>query len=256
MPGNVKEFPPHQYKDSETFSEILDDIINAGVLDAIAVSDDGGLNISWGAGEVYTPALDIVEINADAGPIAMADDAINYLYWTAGVVLSHSTVHYDTVTEVHVATIYTQDGDIYDIDTVELLSDRTYSISNALSDMFPSVVVDGLVVSEHAAVNAFDVDMTGGLYYLTGHDEHVVAAFDSTATNIRRWYHDGGGNWTSDVNSQIDAGFYDTGAGLGANTVNLWYRSMFFVANIRGGIGRTHPTNHPNSTRTPARRER
>ena len=40
----------------------------------------------------------------------------------------------DITAEVHVATIYTQDGDIYDIDTEAIIEDREYAISNAPKD--------------------------------------------------------------------------------------------------------------------------
>jgi hypothetical protein len=69
---------------SETVEEILDDTLNNGILDAITLSDDGGLNVSWSTGEVYDQSQATPVIETDAGSDTCTDNAVNFLVYKPG----------------------------------------------------------------------------------------------------------------------------------------------------------------------------
>jgi hypothetical protein len=164
---------------NETIDEILDDTLHGDVLDAITVTDGGGLNITWSAGEIWDhTAKDVVVIDAEATPQACTDDAINYLYWDrsgGGTALTLSTTEPDiTDDDVFVATINCASGDIFEINIVPIYSEQIPTLIGAFRDIFPSIVTEGLVVSEHAGAGAFDVDMTAGVYYSAAYGTEVL----------------------------------------------------------------------------------
>lgn len=244
---SVHEIEAHAvgYKDGETVEEILDDTIHHDVLDEITVTDGGGLNITWTAGEIYTSAGDIICTAAEATPQACTDHAINYLYYDqsgGGTALTLSTVAPDLEADVLVATINAAGGDIHEINHRPIYKKGFPAVSGALGEMFPAVVTSGLIVSEHAGGAAFDVDMSAGVYYLAAYGREAIAAQDSTVDNLIRWYQSAAGEWT-DVGAQtvIDTGFWNTGNDI-ATAVNAakWYRSLFFVDDE--GINWVYPT--------------
>lgn len=218
------------YKDNETIKEILDDIVNSGVLDTITLSDDGGLNVSWSVGEVYdqTNGNIIVTIS---GSDTCTDNNVNYLKWVSGTSLTLATTRPDIGTgEVGVGHFHAVDGDIIGGGghTEDILSKRETTMSDALSQMFPTIVTTGLLISEHAGDGTWDVDSTAGIYFHNGHTRYDVSTIDSTVTLIVRHFHSGG-VWATDTNSQIDPTQYDNGTNLVAVTANQHYRSVFVI---------------------------
>ena len=225
------------YDGDETVEHILDDTINAGILHAITVTDEGGINISWTSGKIWNPITDAAVTTDAQVSTACTDNTINYLYWDrsgGGTALTLSiTPPNISDGDTRVAAIYVQHADIWEIGTRTTICCREIEMSDMLSGVFSSIVESGLVVSEHAGDGAFDVDMTAGVWWHNGHDKHTVSAIDSTVsgTGITRWYHDGSGNWIDDTSSQINAAQYDTGTALASTVANKYYRSCFFLVN-------------------------
>lgn len=215
---------------NETIDEILDDTLNRGVLDAITVTADAGVgsagrDISWTTGEVWDHGNSTVVDTTAADNQTCDDDDITYLYWASGTGLTKSTTA-PSGNNVHVAEIYVQDGVIWGVEQFNIVSEREAEVVGALSDMFPAVVVSGLIVSP-ADDLPFDVDMTAGVWYHHGHEKHTVSAL--TSPTMTRWFHAVGGAWDFDTSNEIDEDNYDTGNGLALNNVNLYYRSSFFL---------------------------
>ena len=231
---------------NETIDEILDDTLNALVLDTITVTDQGGLNITWSAGEIWDYANSaVVDTDAEGSNQACTDHAINYLKWVSGTTLTLSTTA-PTDLEVSVATVNCSGGDIQEINHVPIYSKNISTLIAAFQDMFPSIITSGLVVSEHAGDNAFDVDMTAGVYYSAAYAKETVASKDSTTDNLVRWYQSGASAWTAVIGqTQIDTTQWNNGTSLAAVNNAKYYRSLFFVTN--NGINWVYPTEEFNT---------
>lgn len=232
------------YKDGETVYEILDDIIHHDVIDAITVTDEGGINISWDSGEIYDIIADaILETDAN-GSTACTDNAINYLYYDqtgGGTALTLSSTAPDDQYDILVATINVADGDIYELNHKPIYNEEIPALIDAFRDIFPSIVANGLVVSEHTGDNAFDVDMTAGLYYVAAYGKESVTAQDSTTDQLIRWYKSNVGEWTAVTGqTEIDTTQWNDGNALVAVNAAKYYKSLFFVTD--DGINWLYPT--------------
>jgi len=215
------------FDSSETIGHVLTDTINPGILDTITVSDDGGRDISWTAGEIYTPDGDI--ISTVSGSSTCTDNAVNYLVWSSGTSLTLQTSP-PSDGEIGIAEIAVAAGDIWEIDEVPILNRLLYDIQRELVRTFPIIVETGLVVSEDTdATNAFDVVSSAGAYHRDINNRHVVPQIYSRTTPMRRWYHSGG-VWTNDTNAEIDNTQYDNGTNLVSLSPGKWTKSLFLVS--------------------------
>ena len=228
--------PAHQiiYTGQETVEHILNDTINSGVLHEIAITDAGGLNITWTAGSVWdSTAATVIETGAGSG--TCTTDVANYLYWDrsgGGTTLTLSATKWDVDdNDIAVGIIVTQSNDIYEVRHIDILKQRESDINSALREIFKCVVTDGLLVTEDVdATNAFDVQISSGQFYHFGIGRHILSAgFNTRTTAMTRWYHSGG-DWTTDTNAQIDITKYDNGTDLAAVSANKYYKSMFMYS--------------------------
>lgn len=128
--------------------------------------------------------------------------------------------------EVLVAEIYAQDGVIWGIEQFNIISTREAEMSDAMSNILVAVITEGLVISP-ADDKAFDIDVTAGTWWHHGYEKHEPTALNSPT--MTRWFHAGSGNWDFDTGDEIDEDNYDTGTGIGGNTANLYYRSLFIM---------------------------
>jgi len=226
----------------ETIGHILDSTICCGELNAIVVTDEGGINISWTSGTLWDCVSKELIVTDASGSTGCTDDSINYLYWDrsgGGTALTLSTTYPDYEDhDILVAIIVCQSADIHDIHSSNLLADRENDISIAIKDVLKVVVVDGLLVSEDEdGTNAFDVEISAGTFYHFGTTRHNLAAgFNTRTTAMTRWYHSGG-NWTNDSNAQIDmtegtAGKnrYDNLTNRVDGSDNKYYKSIFMYS--------------------------
>ena len=221
-----------KYKEGESVTEILDGVINPGILDAFTVADDGSaLNITWSGGELYTTDDAIVTITGDSG--LCSDDLVNYLYWTTGTTLTLSTTSPDSG-DIAIATAYCQDGDIWFLHNELIASRLVHNIQHGLQELLPVLVAGGLIVSADGDSIDLAVASTAGEYYLDAHQQVDVGAYNTTldaGDKIRKWYHETG-SWTSHANDKIvSTNFYDDGTdttnAIGAQN---WGRSIFLVS--------------------------
>lgn len=218
------------YTAGESVGEILDETINSGVLHDITITDLGNLDISWGVCEVWDAEND-AEVETNSGNDTCADNAVNYLIWTAGATLVLGVVKADPASnEIGIAEIACQEGDIWHIQKDDRIHRRTYEISEALEEMFPAIVTSGLIISEDTDVtNTWDVSLSAGTYYLNGHERHTIAApVLSRSTAMVRWYKVAG-VWTSDTDAEIDSTQWIDGAALDSVAANRYYHSYFFI---------------------------
>lgn len=223
------------YKGNESFRHILDDTVPSGVLDAITVTDEGGLNISWTAGEIYDPADAGAIVDTTPGSGACTDDDINYLIWASGTGLTLGTTPADRVAgEVGVAHLACQNGDIYELHEDPLTKKRAPFLVQALHATLPVVVGSGLdVVEDTDVTNTHDVRSMAGEYYLNMNDPHAVAAIDTKTTDLERWWRTNGvvADWSNDQDAEIDLANWDQKTvGKTATGNNRWYKGLFLVS--------------------------
>ena len=223
------------YDGTETVEQVLDDTINCGVLDAITITDEGGINISWSTGEIFNcVSFSVIDTDAN-GSTGCTDDSINYLYYDrsgGGTALTLSTTVPDIPDgDVLVGIIACENGDIFDPHEVSILNKKLTDVDEAIREIIPVAVTDGLIVSEDVDVtNAFDVEISSGTFFHYGTASHVLAAgFNTRTTAMTRWYHSGG-QWVTDTNAQIDTTQYDNLTDLTAVTAAKYYKSMFMYS--------------------------
>jgi len=207
---------------------------------AITVTDEGGLNITWSAGEIFDAFISggnqMVDTAAEPVNQAQTANTMNWLFYdqTAGGL--DNSANEDDIKwnegDFPVAAIGCSPTDILALHHFPLGNRELHNIKRVLFTALNAVVSDGLVISEHAGGGAFDVDLSAGTFVHLGIDVHNTSAIDSTVTNIIRWFHDAADNWTTDTNAQIDAANWDDptdGAGIQPNANNKYYRSIFYT---------------------------
>ena len=220
----------------ETIAHVLNDTINCGELHTITVTDEGGINISWDSGTLWDCVEKNIVTTDASGSTGCTDNSINYLYWDrsgGGTALTLGVTHPDHEDhDILVAIIVCQATDIYEIHSVNILSDREEQTSVAMRDILRVVVTDGLIVSEDTdATNAFDVEISAGTFFHFGTTRHELAAgFNTRTTAMTRWFHSSGA-WTNDSNAQIDMTQWDDLTDLtGSISVNKYYKSIFMYS--------------------------
>jgi len=211
--------------------------VSSCIHEMITVIDAGGLNITWSAGKIFdaeiTGGSQIVDIPAQPVNQACAASELNYLFYdrSAGA-LALDTIGPDyTDGDFSIAHILTLHNDILGILQRPVCYESIQKIRHVLKEAFPAVISSGMLISEHAGANAFDVDQSPGSFAYGGFEVIPGDAIDSTVKNIIRWFHNAADVWEADTNSQIDAANWDDptdGAVPQANTANKYYRSTFY----------------------------
>ncbi|KKL08738.1 hypothetical protein LCGC14_2572860, partial [marine sediment metagenome] len=225
--GRMTDLTLTSWDATETIEETLTDIVNQGVFDSDGVNDTGGLGISWSGIEIYTPAGDIV--NVTDGSLTCTDSAINHLIWRTGTTLQLIQVE-PSLTDVLIAHIACEDGDIWELHDEVLHSARVRDIQHGLEEFFPvaiSPVKGGLAVTNAAGGSNLDVVMSAGEFYHDLHEEHEVSSINSTTTNMVRWFQDGTTAWVNTVSADIDTAQRNSGSGLENIPNNQYVLSAF-----------------------------
>ena len=211
---------------------------SSGIHDAITVTDATGLNITWSAGEIYdaniTGGNQMVTIAAEGSNQECTSNAVNYLFFDrSGGVLALSVTgpdYYDG--DFSIAHILTDEDNIIDIFQRPLDNQSVYELKHVTRTLAPAIIGSGMLVSEHAAANAFDVDQSAGDLIYGGFEVIEGLAIESPTTAIIRWYHDANDEWATDTNTQIDAANWDDdddGAAPIGNSSSKYYRSTFYT---------------------------
>lgn len=217
----------------ETIDQFLTETVPSGVLHTITISDDGGLDFSWSAGEAHVNG---VVIETDAGSATAADNDRTYLYATVptGSTLQTSTT-YPTGDYALVATIDTYGGDIRHFYQRNTVGECCEDIETHIELVHADIISSGLLVAADTDVtNANDFTIASGTYYHEGLDRHDIASTlysagaDHTTNNTTRYYHSGG-SWTTEATLGIDFSYYDNGTNKTAVTVGKWYAGWIFI---------------------------
>lgn len=219
---------------TETLDEFLIDITPNGVLDAIVITNVGGRNISWAAGEIFVDGS-LIETDA-AGSTACDDNTLNYLY---GTVAGGSTLILSATPPTGefalVARIYTYANDIEYILEEPIISDTTEATHVSLDDLHAEVVFEGLRVEiDTDGTNANDFTAAVGSYYLHAHDKITVSSklyssgIGHAATDLKRYFHTGG-TWGSEQANGVDFAYWDDGTGKDTTASGKWYTAWIFV---------------------------
>ena len=201
------------------------DITPGGMLETIAITDAGGLNVTWAAGEVYDPAGKIVETEAGGG--ACTDDAVNCIKWVSGTTLTLSTTMPDVnAGEVCVGTIACQNGDIWNVHETPIVSERVpFTVASLMATLPVVVSGDGLRVTEDAnADNTHDVIAAAGVFHHNMNDKHDVAEIVSRTTDMVRWWRTAGviADWSNDLDAEVDVTQWDQdGVGHGHDALAI-----------------------------------
>ena len=217
--------------------DIFNDTINFGIMDAITVTDGGGLNFSWSTGELYDVTSG-TSFNTLSGTSTCTNNNSTYLYWVSGTSLTVSTTpHVDP--QIPVAIVHCQAGNIISIEDEPIIKTRESDTTHALSELIPAAVASGVIVSEDTNVtNVWDVVISAGEYYVHAQDLKTISTTYSRITPMTRHYKSGG-NWASDTNATINTTQYNDGTNLAAVSATSYYKSCFY---INGNIHWVYPT--------------
>ncbi len=207
------------------------------VMDPITVTDEGGLNIQWNAGEVW---VDDTIINTDARNTnyTLNNNAGSFIYAinsTSTLQISNShPVGEHTLVQI----VYTYLGDIkYTISEPEC-HNQVEDTHDALDTILSEIVVSGLEVAiDLDGTNVNDFTANSGIYFLHAHHEHVVTSTLYSAgvghgdNNLHRYYHSSSA-WTSEDSNGVDFGFWDNGTDKIAVSNAKWYSGYVFVEGV------------------------
>jgi len=221
--------------EDETLDAFLGDTTKNGVLDAITITDEGGLNIQWSEGEVFVNET-LVETDARGTDYALTDNATTYIYAT---VAGSGTLQFTTGALVGqyalIAIATTYGGDIEHIFTVSIIKDSLQVVQESLYSLHATMVVSGLVVAPDAdGTNANDFTVTTGSYYLYGLDLHTISdtlysSGSGHASNDVKAYFHVGGTWSTGATNGVDFANWDNGTGTTSTSAGKWYSGWVFI---------------------------
>lgn len=210
-----------------TVHDMFNHITPTWMVDGGVVSDDGGLDISWTAGNIYDSqnAEDINDFVS--GLTTLTNNSKNYLYYdtsVGGTTLSVSTGT-PLVEDVIIAVIRCQDGDIWSLGQYFNVGETFAATLHGLSEMFPSFITSGMGITPH--ITPLAVDMGAGHLHQDVFRGQTVAAIDTTTNNLVRWFHNAG-VWDSDTSALVDVIYYDNGTNKTAIGSNKFVKGLFF----------------------------
>ena len=214
-----------------TVHDYLDHLSSNWKIEGGVVTDDGGLDISWTAGNVYDhyTANDVTYFAS--GSDTLTDDSINYLYYdtSADPHTMSVSITYPGDEDILIATVRCQNGDIWGILTNDDYNVTIEKIIEGLDAIFPISILNGMIASHN--VTALAVDMSSGHAHRAIRHHFAPSAIDSTVTLLVRWYHTAGA-WTSDTNALVDTANYDDGTNRVAIVANKYVKhSIYFAQN-------------------------
>jgi hypothetical protein len=202
------------------------DNVNRGITKFPTITETGGLNVSWINGSIYDEVTQEIVLTVAGGPVACTNNAVSYLYWSSGTSLTLSTTP-PVEPEVSISRFSAQDGVIYFKSDEDLLRTQEANLLSGISNVFPSVVTEGMEVYEDTDVtNAFDVIRDAGTFYNDLHKRVDVIQIVSRTDNMIRHFHTSAA-WDSDTNAQIDNNNYDDGTDVTALSANRYAKGMF-----------------------------
>lgn len=202
--------------------------LNKAIFNNIVVTDDGGLNFSWGAGSVYD-AANLIPVATLAGSSSCTDNDTTYLYWDSTSTLSVGLAK-PTGDQILVGTISCQSGDIITNLEEPEMAERTSDIIHSLSELISVAVIEGMELGEDTDVtNVWDVSITPGEYYIHAHKEIKTVGTLSRLAPMTRHYKVAG-VWTSDTNIEIDTTKWNDGTDLVPVSGTAYYKSCFYMA--------------------------
>ena len=223
---------------------------NKGIISGCLVTDAGGLTVDWTGGYIYDYDNTAVRTISSASAQAVTNNSVNYVYFDPGVsttVLQISTTRPTDSDQVLVATVCAQDDDIVGILDENVIGERIGKIETSLSEMFPTIVISGGIVSAYTADATSDLDVVmDAMVFIAGAQErYEVAAINSEDTAMRTHYHDAADAWDSGSANTVDTSNYDDptdGAGLIAIPANKWVKGMFYYS--LGVLNYVYPTTY------------
>lgn len=201
------------------------DIVNRGVVSNFSVSNPSGLTLNWSSGVIYDIVTKLT-VNINSGSGTLTNNAINYLYWNSGVILTLSTIR-PSGNQITVASISVQAGNVYSIDIREPLTQREANLIRGVAIAFPTKVVYGLeIYPDTTPTYAFDIICNSGQYLIELTSEVNPTQIYTNNIPIVRHYHNAG-VWASDTAVGIDNDYYDNGTNRVLMNNNYYAKSLF-----------------------------
>lgn len=203
------------------------DNINRGIIKFPTITKTGGLGVSWVSGSIYDEtSQDVVLTVANSG--SCVNNAVNYLYWVSTDELTLSTTA-PVEPNVSISRFNVQDGTIYFELDEDLLRIQESNLLSGVANVFPSIVINGLEVSEDTdPTDPFDVVMSTGTFYSDLHKRVDISEILSRTTPLVRHFHNSG-VWDSDLDAEIDKDYYDNGTNVTVLSANRYAKGMFLV---------------------------
>lgn len=196
------------------------DNVNCGIVGGGVISDEGGTNISWTGGQIYSICLGKTE-NFDADSATLTPEGIHYVYWQDGSGIITSTTP-PSLPDVLLARVGVQNGDIVELFQENFLTTDFTAIKEALDRNFGLSVTEGMLVEPNPDVTyALDLKMTQGSYDINMRVEHPVDAVETKDNPLIRYFHTLG-DWDDDTDPEIDTSNYDNGTNRVAIPANKW----------------------------------
>jgi hypothetical protein len=220
---------------SETLHDYLDDITPNGFLDITALTDAGGLNISWLVGNSAYVNGTILDMTTTGSPKTLTDNATNYMYSTVagGTTFIFSTTPPTGEFAIR-AIIYTEGGDILKIAEEPATRNLATANHDNLDELHSEIVVSGLNVSiDTDATNANDFTVAPGVFYIHAHERETndtifySAGSGHAESLVERYYHSSG-VWTSEDANGVDFSFWDNGTNKTAVSGTKWYCAFLY----------------------------
>lgn len=216
-----------------SIDHMFTDVIPSGIMEIITVTDDGGLDYSWSAGEVHVNGAIIITVGGSA---VAANNDRTYLYSTVagGTILSTSTT-FPTGDYAMVSLIDAYNSDIEHIYTHSIIAELAEDIEEHIESVHSNIIVNGILVAADAdGTNANDFTIASGALYVVGLDKHIIssvlysAGSNHSSSSTTLYYHYES-TWTNSSGNGVDFDRWDNGTGTTTVSNAKWYAGWIFI---------------------------
>ena len=226
------------YNRSETGRDGFNAAFRNGISSGIAVTDEGGINISWTEGVAFVDGS-LFAISS-AGSTGLTDNATNYLY----ILKDNNTLQIST-TEPTTALVgefalkaeyYTYNGDIHHSCAFpDMGGDLRYQLWHFGKEVMPVMVVSGCkCIIDTNVTNPNDFKIGTGSYFINALCPKTISSIIYSAgvghgdNDVKAHYHVAS-SWTVGNENGVSFDFWDNGTQKTTDNVGKWYCGFIFV---------------------------
>lgn len=211
------------------FTTLLFEGATMGLMQGGEITTTSGFTVNTAAGYGYStktlsPGVHL-RIDWDNYPITLNANENNYIFINENGILSSAGSRPNSITNIVLGRVVTNDTDVSFIDLSPIHSDHT---SNRYGSLFRqalgSIYASGSIVSEN--ITPFKIDVTSGEYYYSTNEYQPTGG---TALSFNQYFRDGLAGWITSATTDVVLGYDDNSGTISPLTLSSYTKHTLYV---------------------------